>query len=951
MIARIRLSDVNLGELPVSLPFSTLLNGDLKLAGSRTGDTWTQAGVSGVFKQSRIETVPFDSLAIDAVYRLIPQWVEWNLFGQLGQGKLTSMGSYALSNPDRGLKARVGVDGLDLQSVLPESGIEGMVNLNGSIQGAGDPYTVAIKGRSSHVQKIEVDSLFCQSRLYDNQIIIDSCWTSLEPGRVRIQGAVSPPRMDLTYQVEIDSLSGLNRMLDGPALDGSGTLWGTVNGTVDAPEMSTRLMFESVEFDSFTADSVSGSGSFTMMEETPFVRSRLQIGGFRSEFMSLEYIDTRAHGWIDSSFVRVDVSDSVLTGALQAGFRSGSAHQIRLDSLAWTAQEQTWMLQKPASVQIESNRFSVDSLRIESDDQLLFVHGRVDRRGALDALVRMDRFQIGYLGRLFAEHFSYKGILNVVLTIRGEAQMPQITGEVTLAELKARDADVGRVQLMAELVDTDFKVNGNWLYKQQPIDIQAHIPLTFRLDPFQVGLEDRQLWTGSFKSQDFDLSVLSDLVPDIQRSGGRMTFDLQGRYQSNRPRVQGQMSLERGRLQLDRWGVDVFPISLSAMVEDTVLHMDTFDIQKGDGRLRLSGDLDIRNLLPRARRISPSVLKWSASQFRAVSLPGIEVTATGSGRLSGQRSAIQFQGDVEIDRSRVKLKGLQPGTSQPARPLLVRDRMDTVATSRNETKLDTDSDHTAVQGRLSLRIPRNTWIQSPDINMELSGRLELVKSAGPFELFGTIETIRGTFEFYGKRFEIEEGMLTFSGGPRFNPNLNIRTQYTFRSVDEALRELTLRIGGTMEEPRFSFSLDGQNIEQTNAVSYLLFGRSMDELTHGQKSELSSQTGTVNTTTVQNILAGQLANQLTSELRQQLDLDVIEFRGDQNWRQATVAIGKYLTNNLYVHYERSFSFKQTNQVVPEQVRLEYRLGHSWFLQAMKGSEKNTGFDLIWKWEQE
>ena len=99
-----------------------------------------------------------------------------------------------------------------------------------------------------------------------------------------------------------------------------------------------------------------------------------------------------------------------------------------------------------------------------------------------------------------------------------------------------------------------------------------------------------------------------------------------------------------------------------------------------------------------------------------------------------------------------------------------------------------------------------------------------------------------------------------------------------------------------------------------------------------------------------VLAGQIAGQLSNTLRSQLNLDVIEFRGDQNWRQATVVVGKYITNDLFISYEREFNFGRSNEVVPEQVTLEYEIVRSLHLQATRGDEKNTGFDIIWKFEK-
>ena len=94
----------------------------------------------------------------------------------------------------------------------------------------------------------------------------------------------------------------------------------------------------------------------------------------------------------------------------------------------------------------------------------------------------------------------------------------------------------------------------------------------------------------------------------------------------------------------------------------------------------------------------------------------------------------------------------------------------------------------------------------------------------------------------------------------------------------------------------------------------------------------------------------MAGQITRRLQKKLNLDIIEFKGEKDWRQATVVLGKYITNDLFLSYQREFSVGKTNEVVPEQVALEYEISRLLYLQATKGDDKATGFDLIWKFER-
>jgi autotransporter translocation and assembly factor TamB len=253
--------------------------------------------------------------------------------------------------------------------------------------------------------------------------------------------------------------------------------------------------------------------------------------------------------------------------------------------------------------------------------------------------------------------------------------------------------------------------------------------------------------------------------------------------------------------------------------------------------------------------------------------------------------------------------------------------------------------------KIHLNIPRNTWVKSPELNMEITGDLDLVKADENIELFGTLRTIRGTYDIFGRRFDVQEGQINFVGGEKINPQVNITALYIFRTLDREKRKLKLNITGEAFNPSIEFSLDGARIEEADAISYLIFGKSIDQLSHGQKSELSENQGLVSQSTVRNVLAGQLAGHLTEELQQSMNLDIIEFKGEQNWRRATVVIGKYITEDIFVSYERTINLGETSSVVPEEINLEYELTRYLFIRANKSSEKESGFDFIFKFEKE
>ena len=65
-----------------------------------------------------------------------------------------------------------------------------------------------------------------------------------------------------------------------------------------------------------------------------------------------------------------------------------------------------------------------------------------------------------------------------------------------------------------------------------------------------------------------------------------------------------------------------------------------------------------------------------------------------------------------------------------------------------------------------------------DVNVTIGGDVRATKKAGDkVRLIGTVNTVRGTYDFQGRRFDIQrDGRIQFSGSPEINPTLDIVAQ-------------------------------------------------------------------------------------------------------------------------------------------------------------------------------
>ena len=109
----------------------------------------------------------------------------------------------------------------------------------------------------------------------------------------------------------------------------------------------------------------------------------------------------------------------------------------------------------------------------------------------------------------------------------------------------------------------------------------------------------------------------------------------------------------------------------------------------------------------------------------------------------------------------------------------------------------------------------------------------------------------------------------------------------------------------------------------------------------------SESGSVASNVAANLLAGQLSRALGN----QLNLDVIEIKAQGDLQSAAVVIGKYLTPDLFMSYQRSFGSASDDDLEPETVTLEYQLTRLIYLQLTEGDPEQSGFDVVIKFQRQ
>lgn len=222
----------------------------------------------------------------------------------------------------------------------------------------------------------------------------------------------------------------------------------------------------------------------------------------------------------------------------------------------------------------------------------------------------------------------------------------------------------------------------------------------------------------------------------------------------------------------------------------------------------------------------------SARLERALVLDRDDLGATVSGpiRITSDGRGGLISGNFQVLNSRFTLG--QAGSIATLPQLKV------VSVNRRGREIDETAPTSPWRLDISADAPSRFAVSGLGMQSEWSLRVKIGGEVVSPRLTGTASLIRGDYDFAGKRFELREGNLLFSGETPINPTLNIRAESDVSNVSA-----TITITGTSAKPVISFT-SVPALPQEELLSRLLFGRSITNLSAPEALQLASAVGSL-----------------------------------------------------------------------------------------------------------
>jgi len=793
---------------------------------------------------------------------------------------------------------------------------------------------------------------------------------------------------DLKYHVEAIDLSQLAQLAGQSEVKGAATLDGTLTGNGAALQTTGTLNGSNVAYASNSALDLNGRYT-VVVPEMDFAKARaesttdatfVEIGGWKLN--SVKATTTYEQQKIDfTTSIKEQKRELDATGQV---ILHPDHQEIHLPSLAVRTAGVEWRTApgSSATVKYGAGKIEFDNVKLLSADQSLDASGTLTTgagapSGSIDVHARNVDLQ--QLETLALQNRGFTGRLNADANISGTTAAPIVTGKIAVADgafqtyhyqsLTANvDYKAQRVGLDATLQQTATEfitARGS-----VPTSLFAASPTGEHVEPAPGEGLDLQV-----KSTALSLGIVqgfTDVVTDVT---GTFEGDVRLTGSGQDPHAQGFVDIKNGGFSVPATGGTFRGLTTRVEFQPDAVKIQEFKLLDHHGEeLRVAGELAVHQ-----RQLGAVNITIESDNFEVLDNELGDVQLEVALKIGGELRRPKLEGTINVDAGRLEADRILALTYNPysvesmpdvvsaeraaedagsaedaTKAALSRASVSAAEPGAAEKAASDDAaaaaaprgpiaeaiavdvqvtmpDNLVVRGK-GLRPGGPTGTKLGDMNVTIGGDVRVRKDPGaPPTLVGVVRTIRGFYEFQGRRFDLErDGTVRFVGLPTINPLLDVAATRKIPNTGVTAR---IHVTGSARVPVLALTSDPP-LEESDILALVVFNRPVNELGSGERSSLAATAG--------GIASGFIAAPLGESIGKALDLDLFEIATttDSGALGAVITVGQQLNEKTFIKMRQQFGDRSTTEF-----QLEYQIARFLRAQASGAPEASGAADRI------
>lgn len=337
------------------------------------------------------------------------------------------------------------------------------------------------------------------------------------------------------------------------------------------------------------------------------------------------------------------------------------------------------------------------------------------------------------------------------------------------------------------------------------------------------------------------------VVPGLRDADLLVSGELQAQGTRDDLTWAGDLRIDDGHLELSGPGQRLDDVRADIHFTESRAEIRRLEARDTDGHASATGRINFAGILPNSARLG---LEVDAFPIRREG--SIVVRLSGAASVEADIRADRTDTRVNIDTLTVAIPDDTLSTVQD-----LAEHPDIVfAGTRRRRRVEEEPSYPF---HVAVRAPDPFWVRRSDFAVQVTTNLDVRYEDPDLHLEGGIQIVRGFFEIFGKRLQLQRGTILFDGSADMNPVVDIAAVYALPG--DGTKTVTISVSGRLEEPRIEFA-STETTDRAEIIALLVSGRrNVTDSTTGQQAGVEQQAAS--------FLAGITAGILTLGLRREL----------------------------------------------------------------------------------
>jgi autotransporter translocation and assembly factor TamB len=761
------------------------------------------------------------------------------------------------------------------------------------------------------------------------------------------------------YHIEATNLTELGKLVAQERLDGSAIVDGTLTGNAVSLESRGTINGANVSYGAYNALDLNTTVTVSVPEltladakvETDLAANFVKVAGL--EIKEAKAKATYAQKQLDfSTTLKQEARELTATGDV---IFHPDHQEIHLPELAIRTAGQEWRNAPGAATALQygGDKLKIVDLKLVSGDQTLAVDGEVALKGDEPSVTSMkvnaSNVDLAQAEKLFLQDRGLSGRLTAQGTIGGSTSQPSVDGHVEVV-----DGGFRTYKYQSLEADVDYKGNRIDLNAtlQQSATERITAVGTMPISLFRRGERGHVEATAEDRvdvrvtSTDLGLGFIQGFTTMLANVTGTLQADVRILGSGADPHVEGHVVIRNGAFGVPLGGVSYTGLDTRIELQPDVVRIQEFTLRDDHGRpLSVSGQLAVHE-----RNVGAVDMNLTSSNFEIIDNQLGDVGLDTKLKITGELRSPRVEGNVRVAAGRLEIDEIlqlfyDPYKIESQSAVVSADRLaEESGSARDATRRALEKAQTtgakpsvevaaeqpaAASGpfapvalNVRVNIPDNLVLRGTDLrpsgpngaafgdlNITVGGDLDVQKEPNnPIKLVGVVRTIRGSYEFQGRAFELlRDGTIRFTGD--MNPLVDVTAR---RNIPNTGVEARVHIKGLVQSPTLELT-STPPLEESDILSLIIFNRPVNELGTGERASLAATAG--------GIATGFLAAPLGQSIGRALDLDLFEITTTTESGElgAGITIGQQIGDRAFFKVRQEFGDRNLSEFL-----LEYQI---------------------------